>query len=193
MVKRIFKSLQRALRFPSSGRIVLGSANVPVSGWLLTDKEDLDVTRRESFLRYWKPGTRSAFLAEHVWEHLTEEEGKKGIANCFEFLKKGGRLRIAVPDGFHPDPEYRNHVRPGGSGPGADDHKLLYNYRLLESMMKDAGFNPVLLEYWDENGKFHYAEWSPEDGYVARSKRYDKRNQDGTLRYTSLIIDGLKP
>jgi predicted SAM-dependent methyltransferase len=133
------------------------------------------------------------FLAEHVWEHLGSRQAIIANANCFEFLRPGGRLRIAVPDGFHPDPAYIEYVRPGGTGAGADDHKVLYNYKLISEELKNVGFEFRLLEYWDENGQFHFQEWSSEDGHISRSKRYDPRNQDGSLTYTSLIVDAIKP
>jgi predicted SAM-dependent methyltransferase len=102
-------------------------------------------------------------------------------------------LRIAVPDGFHPDPDYIEYVRPGGTGAGADDHKVLYNYKLLSEQLRRAGFEVTLLEYWDENGDFHFRPWSSRDGYISRSRDHDERNQNGTLAYTSLIVDAIKP
>jgi len=51
--------------------------------------------------------------------------------NAFDFLRIGGTLRIAVPDGCHPDPNYIEHVRPGGTGAGADDHQFLYTYKTI--------------------------------------------------------------
>jgi predicted SAM-dependent methyltransferase len=45
-------------------------------------------------------------LAEHVWEHLTEEEGLAAARACFKYLSPGGFLRVVVPDGLHPDPAY---------------------------------------------------------------------------------------
>jgi len=179
--------------FRLAKRIILGSAGVPYSGWLLTDKDSLDISNRRSFAQYWKPNSRSVFLAEHVWEHLNDDEAEKANANCFEFLKPGGRLRIAVPDGFHPGAEYIDYVRPGGTGAGADDHKVLYNYKLITEQLRKAGFEVILLEYWDENGNFHYREWSSVDGHISRSRDHDERNQGGTLNYTSLIVDAIKP
>ena len=187
-------SLRKAKRYYLSSiakKIIIGSAHIPVSGWLITDKDTLDITKRESFAKYWRPNTRALFLAEHVWEHLTLEESAEAIKNCFEFLRCGGRLRIAVPDGYHPDSEYIEYVRPNGTGSGAEDHKLLYTYKLLSSLMQEAGFQVELLEYWDEQGVFHFQEWSSNDGHVIRSKRYDIRNKE-KLTYTSLIIDGIK-
>lgn len=192
--KELIYSLQkikRAYAFSTSQNIVVGSAYIPRSGWLLTDKNTLDITKRDDFAKYWKPGTRSIFLAEHVWEHLTPQESTQAIKNCYEFLNIGGRLRIAVPDGFHPNPNYIEKVRPGGTGRGAKDHKVLYDYRLLTSALEFSGFQVELLEYWNEKGEFIFKAWSTQYGYIARSKRYDSRNKNG-LNYTSLIVDAIK-
>jgi predicted SAM-dependent methyltransferase len=174
--------------FQDAKRITIGSGGISSPDWLATDQDTLNIVDRESFMRYWKPNSLEAFVAEHVWEHLTEEEAVQASANCYEFLRPGGRLSIAVPDGFHPDPTYIEYVRPGGTGPGADDHKVLYSYQSLKAQLEEAGFIVSLLEYWDEHGSFHFSEWSSEDGHIRRSKRYDSRNQDGSLTYTSLII-----
>ena len=174
-------------------RIVVGAGHTSYPGWLPTNRATLDLLRREDFARHWQPGTRAVFLAEHVFEHLSEDDGRRAAAQCFEFLRAGGRLRIAVPDGLNPDPAYREAVRPGGSGPGADDHKMLYTAASLQASLESAGFRCELLEYWDERGDFHAGDWSPDDGKIVRSRRFDPRNADGALRYTSLIADGIKP
>ena len=131
-------------------------------------------------------------FAEHVWEHLTDEQTRLANDNCYRFLKKGGRLRLAVPDGNHPDQDYIDYVKPKGQGWGADDHKILYDYRLMTSRLEKSGFKVRLLEYWDEDGKFHFNEWSNDYGRVKRSSRNDSRNSGGELKYTSLIIDAVK-
>jgi predicted SAM-dependent methyltransferase len=115
------------------------------------------------------------------------------MKTCFTFLKSGGFLRIAVPDGFHPDKEYIECVKPGGFGAGADDHKILYNYKIMQASLEKAGFKVNFLEYWDENGKFQYKDWDPKTGMIHRSKRFDERNASGELKYTSLIVDAIKP
>jgi len=109
------------------------------------------------------------------------------------FLKPGGYLRVAVPDGFHPDPEYVEWVRPGGTGPGSDDHKVLYTYATFRDLFEKIGFDVVLHEYFDESGQFHFTDWAPSDGMIERSKRYDSRNANGRLAYTSIILDAVKP
>ena len=174
-------------------RIILGAATTTFPGWLSTDKDTLDVTDRRDFEAMWTPGSCETFLAEHVWEHLDDTESHTALTNCYSFLGPGGRLRIAVPDAFHPDPTYQQWARPGGIGPGADDHKKFYHYRSISEAVERAGFEVQLLEYWDENGRFHYRVWNWEDGPVLRSSRHDSRNLSWPNAYTSLIIDGIKP
>lgn len=185
--------LEQAISIRSAKKVIIGASEIKYPGWFATEKDILDVTERSAFLRYWKPASRSTFLAEHVWEHLDEEEAQSANANCFEFLEPGGRLRIAVPDGYKPDPDYIDWVRPGGIGPGALDHQILYNYKSLTKQLALAGFDPRPLEYWDENGNFHYQEWSSVDGHIRRSRCHDPRNQEKALTYTSLIVDAIKP
>jgi predicted SAM-dependent methyltransferase len=174
-------------------KVILGAGPTYLPGWYSTDQDVLDVRRREDFARFWSPNSRTAFLAEHVWEHLTRDEADRALAHCYEFLEPGGWLRIAVPDGLHPDPAYRDAVRPGGSSPGADDHKVRYDHRLLSDRLQQAGFEVQLLEYWDEQGQFHRHDWSSEDGHIQRSACHDHRNRDRPLSYTSLIVDAVKP
>ncbi len=173
-------------------RIVLGAGGTRYPGWESTDRHVLDITRRNAFARHWAPKSRQAFLAEHVWEHLTPRDARKALRNCFEFLQPGGWLRLAVPDGLHPDLSYLDWVRPGGIGPGADDHKVLYDYRSLVDIVEHAGFRVRLLEYWNENGQFHCSAWDSVDGHIGRSAQHDPRNESGNLKYTSLILDAVK-
>ena len=170
-------------------RIALGATGSAPDGWTATDKQYLDVTSRENWTRFFRPHAIDAILAEHVWEHLGPREGLFGAKNCAEFLKPTGYMRLAVPDGNHPDEEYLEWVRPGGTGPGATDHRVLYTIDSLTQLMETAGFRVSPLEWFDANGVFHESTWRIEDGAIKRCKRLDDRNADGVLRYTSLIID----
>jgi predicted SAM-dependent methyltransferase len=146
----------------------------------------------EDWKAFFRENTINAIVGEHVWEHLSKENGLIAFKNCFRYLKPGGYLRIAVPDGFHPKKEYIEFVKPGGTGNGAEDHKILYNYQSMSESLYLAGFKVKLLEYFDEGGHFHAASWNPEDGFIKRSKRFDPRNVNGELNYTSLIVDAVK-
>jgi predicted SAM-dependent methyltransferase len=171
----------------------IGSANTDVgSDWFSSDIDLLNITRKKDWTRLLFFSKLDNIMAEHVWEHLSDTDTILANKNCYNFLKKNGRIRLAVPDGFHIDKDYINYVRPGGNGAGADDHKILYNYRTMKEKLEHAGFHVELLEYWDENGKFHFIDWNDEAGRISRSRRYDERNQYGNLIYTSLIVDAVK-
>lgn len=187
------RRLKRAVRSGNPLRIVVGSGGIGQAGWIMTDRDFLDLLRPHDWQAFFKENSISAILAEHVWEHLTPAEGLAAAVTCCNYLTPGGRLRIAVPDGFHPDPDYIELVRVGGSGAGAVDHKVLYNHDTLTSLLTRAGFEVEPLEYFDAAGNLHAADWSPDDGLVRRSRRFDPRNHDGRLRYTSLIVDARKP
>lgn len=172
-------------------KLNIGAGGTKISGWLSTDINTLEITSAHNWELFFESNEISNILAEHVWEHLTKGESKKALDNCFKFLKKGGRLRIAVPDGNFPDKNYINYVQPDGCGPGSKDHKILYTYTSLRDELEDAGFEVQLIEYFDENGFFVKNEWSAEEGFVHRSFEFDKRNKK-ELKYTSLIVDGIK-
>jgi predicted SAM-dependent methyltransferase len=172
----------------------IGSAGInPDKAWFPTDREILDITKVSDWQALLRNLRLDNIMAEHVWEHLSDHDTELANNNCFRFLKKGGVLRLAVPDGLNPSKEYIDYVRPGGNGPGADDHKILYTYKTMSERLQKAGFKVSLLEYWDENGKFHHTDWTDENGHIMRSRRYDQRNKDGKLGYTSLIVDAIKP
>lgn len=171
----------------------VGSAGITNNNsWYATDITTLNITKEKDWKNILFFLKVDNIMAEHVWEHLNDKDTLLANRNCYNFLKKNGVLRLAVPDGFHPDKEYIDYVKPGGHGLGADDHKIFYNYRTMTRCLEDVGFSVKLLEYWDEEGDFHFFDWSDEGGHIMRSKRYDKRNQDGTLKYTSLIVDAIK-
>lgn len=173
-------------------KIIIGSGGKSYDEWVSTERKSLDIRVRKDFEKYWEPNSIDAFLAEHVWEHLTEEDGKTALKNCYDFLKPGGYLRLAVPDGYHKDKDYIEHVKPGGKGIGSEYHKVLFNYNNLSNILLSVGFKVDLLEYWDDNGEFHYRDWDVADGFIYRSKNHDKRNRQSPLSYTSLIADAIK-
>lgn len=188
------RQLSKRLRQrPSPLKVVIGASGVYDPGWVPTEVEYLNLLARQDWDRYFPENSIDILLAEHVWEHLTLEQGLLAARNCRLYLKPGGHLRVAVPDGLHPDPEYRERVKVGGTGPGAADHKVLFDYRSFSELFREAGFEVNLLEYFDESGQFHASDWDPAEGRIHRSWRFDERNCDGRLNYTSVILDANKP
>ena len=164
-------------------------------GWLQTQEDDLNLLDESTWEKRFEHNSLSAILAEHVWEHLTFEEGVKAAKICYIFLKPSGHIRCAVPDAFFPDETYQNIVKVGGPGPKdhpAASHKIVHNYKTLTQMFNIAGFDVVLLEYCDERGNFYFIDWDANDGVIFRSKRYDSRNQGDQLGFPSLIVDAIK-
>ena len=186
------KRFVRELKKDKEIKIVIGACEIFDDGWIPSEQEFLDLLSDEDWQSFFHENSIDAMLADHVWEHLSEKDGMSAAKNCFKYLKPGGYLRIAVPDGLHPDSSYIDYVKPGSSGVGDADHKTLYTYKSLSAILKNTGFGVLLLEYWDETGKFHFNAWDPGKGKIRRSMRFDIRNQDGELKYTSLIVDALK-
>jgi predicted SAM-dependent methyltransferase len=177
-------------------RVVLGagaSNNNP--GWIHTQEDELSLLKKEDWDCRFSHDSIDAILAEHVWEHLTYDEGVQAARICYEYLKPEGYIRCAVPDAFFPNEEYQNIVKIGGPGPQdhpAASHKIVHNYLTLRSMFESAGFSVKLLEYCDEKGEFQYNYWDEAKGFIYRSMRFDHRNQNGQLGFVSLIVDAIK-
>ncbi|MEH7886960.1 SAM-dependent methyltransferase [Bacillus sp. JJ1609] len=164
-------------------------------GWLHTQEEELDLLDETTWQNSFDKSSITAILAEHVWEHLTYEEGIQSAKMCFKYLKPSGYIRCAVPDGYFPDESYQNIVQVGGPGPKehpAASHKIVHNYKTLKKMFEIAGFEVKFLEYFDEEGNFHQNYWDGKDGVIFRSKKYDPRNQGDNLVFPSLIIDAYR-
>ncbi|WP_225218731.1 class I SAM-dependent methyltransferase [Fictibacillus norfolkensis] len=178
-------------------KVVIGAGeynNNP--NWLQTQESELNLLKRSDWERKFSGESLQAILAEHVWEHLTLEEGVEAAKICFDFLKPGGHIRCAIPDGFFPDKDYQMGVQIGGPGPKdhpAASHKIVHNYKTITSMFRKAGFSVTLLEYFDEKGDFHTQNWDESEGFIYRSMRFDHRNQNGKLGFVSLIVDAKKP
>nr|WP_294870721.1 hypothetical protein [uncultured Pedobacter sp.] len=192
--KNILELIQLKAKIKNSTgklQIIIGAHTTDYKDWLPTNIENLNLLEISSFDNLFGDKKADRFLAEHVFEHISYDDAIIALKNCNKYLKKGGVVRIAVPDGFHPNPDYINMVKPGGHGEGAHDHKLLYDHKTLSKAFEESGYRVNLLEYYDENGKFHFNEWDSKDGHVIRSKRYDKRFNE-PLGYSSLIVEGIK-
>jgi len=72
----------------------------------------------------------------HVLEHFSKESGKSMLEECFRVLKKGGVLRIAIPDLEVIITNYLKFLKEGCESP---ENKLVY-----------ANYNWTLIELFDQ-------------------------------------------
>jgi predicted SAM-dependent methyltransferase len=170
-------------------KVVIGSATRTYEDWLNTDLPVLDALNPAHWRSIFPRGGIDRILAEHVIEHWTEDDFRLFLRNVQPLLTRNGFIRIAVPDGFNPDPSYIEFVKPGGSGIGADDHKVLYNHITITRVLSEEQYDYKLLEYFDEAGQFNRSPWDTSDGFIVRSADYGLRNREVPLSYSSLIVD----
>lgn len=177
-------------------KAIIGAGQTSYDGWLSTQEDELNILSEESWNRLFTSETVDALLAEHVWEHLTYEEGIVAAKYCYQFLKPGGYIRCAVPDKNFRNEWYQQMVQVGGPGPAdhpAASHKIVYDAKILVQVFEEAGFEVSLLEYCDGEGDFHYNYWNEMDGKIGRSFRFDTRNSSEGLGMVSIVIDAKKP
>ncbi|HEX7998671.1 MAG TPA: hypothetical protein VF528_09805 [Pyrinomonadaceae bacterium] len=190
--------------------LVVGAKQTNFPGWLSTDLRaqgaQLDIRSAADWQRSFAPNSIDKAVAEHVLEHLTEDEALAALCNVRSYLKAGGHIRIAVPDAYNPNPTYQEHSRPGGKGQawarllwyGSDEpeHKVHYNFQTLSELIERAGLTPRLLEYHDASGRFHRNPWSLSDGPIRRYYNSPYNTQVYQLFHgfqnVSLIVDGVK-
>lgn len=189
---QLFKNKIKQAKNTGQIKLIIGAGGTNYEGWLATDIHILNILKESDWDKYFTYNEIANVLAEHVLEHLNEEQIISALNIIYKYLKHGGCFRIAVPDGFHKDTNYVDMIKPGGYGLGSDDHKVLCNYKMMMRMLTLAGYKVELLEYWDESGNFHKKPVTAEGGYIQRSSENDNRNTNGELNYTSLIIDAKK-
>lgn len=196
--KMIEGALSNMKKFKNNDiKVVIGAGEyVNNPGWIHTQEDELNLLDENTWKNRFNTNAITAILAEHVWEHLTYEEGLRAAKMCFNYLKPTGYIRCAVPDGYFPNEDYQSIIKIGGPGPiehPAASHKIVHNYKTLRKMFEKAGYEVKLLEYFDEQGIFIQNDWDGNEGVIFRSKKYDPRNQGDKLIFPSLIVDAVKP
>jgi predicted SAM-dependent methyltransferase len=111
------------------------------------------------------PESVAFIFSEHVFEHLTLDDGRRVFVDCYAALEQGGVMRIAMPDLRYIVERYMAGRYEGEGGPEAqadagyrriDSPTLLLNYALrswghvylydlgeLDLRLRQAGFGKV--------------------------------------------------
>ena len=91
--------------------IILGAAETAQKGWYSTNEQWLNITKEGDWKRIFRGESLLwRVVAEHVFEHLSAEEAGLALKYVYQHMRSGGKIRIAVPDGYHPNREYLLHV-----------------------------------------------------------------------------------
>ena len=189
--------IQRAVKRNETMKIIVGAAETYQVGWYSTNEQWLDITKIENWENVFNNKTCiTHIVAEHVFEHLTYAESQKALKCIYQYLMNDGRIRIAVPDGYNPNPIYLKNVGINGIGDDAADHKQLLNIDFLSALMEEAGFAAIHIEGYTKNGTLIQNPYNPQDGFIMRSRANDNQNNnipwDFPDAHTSLIVDGIK-
>lgn len=170
-------------------KVILGAGLTSYDGWISTEYPVFDITKKEHWTYFFRRGQPSNILAEHVIEHLYQDDFIKCLENIKSTLSEKCIFRVAVPDGFCPDQNYIDAVRPGGTGAGAQDHKELYTAEMIAQICARVGVSVNFIEFYDCDGNFT-SNYSEQNGYISRCAKNDWRNKEGEQPvHTSLIFD----
>jgi len=184
--RRIRKKVRMAYRSGAPVKIILGAGITHYEGWITTDFPVFNILHPPDWNYFFSGCPADNLLAEHVLEHLREEEVSLVMSLAYTHLKPGGCFRIAVPDAYHPDPEYMRYVTPGDQG-----HLSAWNIDNISEVIRQAGFRCDPLEYYSGNGVFHGQDFNFVNGAISRSRIKGFKHRK-IPDYSSLIIDCYK-
>ena len=133
----------------------------------------------------------------HVLEYFHRDEAKDVLAEWYRVLKKGGLLRLAVPDFEsivkvylkYSDLDHRGILGPlYGKWPNNNDqsmfyHHTVYDFNLLHWVLEEANFNNISRYNWQDTEHANIDDYS--QSYIPHM---DKEN--GTL--ISLNVEAYK-
>jgi predicted SAM-dependent methyltransferase len=160
--RRLGKSL------PEHAKVQLGCGEHHFDGWVNVDINSAVHPDVRLDLRAGFPAPQESvalFFSEHVFEHLTLDDGRQVFADCCAALERGGVMRIAMPDLRYLVERYIEGRYEGEGGPEAqldvdyrriDSPALLFNFALrswghlylydfaeLDLRLRQAGFAKV--------------------------------------------------
>jgi predicted SAM-dependent methyltransferase len=188
--QRLLKKIRQA----GSIRLNLGAGGTNYEGWISTEKELLDITKRSDFERYFNQKKISKILAEHVVEHIPVDEFICFLRFVKDYLEPMASIRIAVPDAYHPSEYVRELTMPGGFEQGANDHKYFYTIDQMSDIASLVSYKLEPIEYFDSKGYFHSHIRGWDNGYISRSSseytgRFTLSNDEYMKMYSSIPPD----
>lgn len=176
MKQQLKKIITKATPRKGTIKLNVGCGTDYKKGWVNIDNnsddniEKLDVNFDLRKPLPYKDGTVDFIFNEHFIEHLTIEESQKSIKDFMRVLKKGGVLRIAMPDlegaiALYQDPDWQKKpfikrfdlqfVKTKAELLNMSfnwwGHKWLYDWEELERRLNDAGFTNINKCSWGKS------------------------------------------
>lgn len=178
----------------AKAKINVGGASRVIPGWVLSDIQQFDVTDVGHYVKAFGGNGFAAMRSEHMFEHLFPVQTEIAAAMSYLFMAPGGHFRIAVPDGYHPDPFFIHHVEAGNR----HQHKMLWTVDNMPPLFLKAGYDVQMREYFDRDGDFHKHRVEDEEADMAKWSKVWRVADEGLVRdklygYTSLYFDAIKP
>ena len=157
---------------PPMAQLHLGCGAIRLEGWVNIDIDRGAHPDIRVDLRGGLPATRRSItyiFSEHVFEHLTLNDGVRLLADCQCSLVKGGVMRIAMPDleqlvdryqrdwrdqTWLDDPAYREIDSPANMlnfAMRSWGHLYLYDFAELERRLREAGFEKLRRCEWQRS------------------------------------------
>ena len=152
-------------------RLNLGSGRQRLPGWIGIDVRDAELRANLRWGLPFADGAARFVYSAHFLEHLRRAEAKALLAEIHRVLRKGGVLRLVVPDigalmaaygrldsaffarraAFWPDAAQRrtpleqilDYVGAGADPAELGGHKFGYDFETLKALLQDAGFTAV--------------------------------------------------
>jgi predicted SAM-dependent methyltransferase len=164
-------------------KLHLGCYQKKIHGFINVDiRDDVnpDVVDDVFKLNKFENNSSDLIYACHVLEHATLEESIEGLKRWFEVLKKGGILRIAVPDLeavfehyiFHKDLFLLKSFIYGSQKHDYDYHRCGWDEITITKILSEIGFTDIKRYDWKETEHYYIDDYSqsylPEIAYKSR-------------------------
>ena len=81
--------LHRSVRDSEQLKLIIGAGRTDFDGWITTEQQLVGLLKPSMWFEFFEADSVHAILAEHVWEHLTPQQGLVAAKTCFQFLKPG--------------------------------------------------------------------------------------------------------
>ena len=152
-------------------KLNLGCYDRKIDGFINVDiREDVEPDVPDDVFKLEKFEKNSADLiyACHILEHADYKESETALNRWFDVLKKGGILRLAVPDMeahfahyyYHKDLRLLHSTFWGSQRHEYDYHKNGWDFKKLEEDLTAAGFSVVKKYDWRKTEHFYIDDYS---------------------------------